>query len=87
MTNYIHTRLGEDRRVSIPAKVCDRLGIAAGDPLVLEETDDSLRLIPCSRILQEVQAAFAPYRIEGESVVDELIAERRAEAAREDSRG
>lgn len=40
MTHYIHTKLGDDRRVAIPAKVCDRLGIAAGDPLVLEESAD-----------------------------------------------
>jgi AbrB family looped-hinge helix DNA binding protein len=85
MTHYIHTRLGEDRRVVIPAKVCERLGIAAGDPLVLEEEDDSLRLIPCSHLLREVQAAFAPFRSPGESLVDELIAERRAEAARDKS--
>jgi AbrB family looped-hinge helix DNA binding protein len=86
MTNYIHTKLGDDRRVAIPAKVCDRLGIAAGDPLVLEETADSLRLIPCAHVLREVQAVFAAHRTEGESLVDELIAARRAEAAREDAR-
>jgi AbrB family looped-hinge helix DNA binding protein len=83
----IHSKLGEDRRVAIPAKVCARLGIAPGDPLVLEEDGESLRLIPFARLLQYIQATFAPYRIEGHSEVDELIAERRAEAAQDDSRG
>ncbi|AMV24227.1 hypothetical protein VT84_07510 [Gemmata sp. SH-PL17] len=83
MTHYTHTRLGEDRRVTIPAKVCTRLGLAAGEPLVLEEDHGTLRLIPCGHLLRDVQAAFAPYHTPGESLVDELIAERRAEAARE----
>jgi bifunctional DNA-binding transcriptional regulator/antitoxin component of YhaV-PrlF toxin-antitoxin module len=87
MTQLIYTKLGEDRRIAIPAKTCKRLGLAAGDFLVLEEEGESLRLISSSQILREVQAAFAPYRREGVSEVDELIAERRAEAAREDSRG
>lgn len=86
MTQYTHTRLGEDRRVAIPAKLCARLGLAVGDPLVLEDDGDSLRLVPCARLLADVQAAFAPYRVPGESLVDELIAGRRAEASREDAR-
>lgn len=87
MTNYIHTKLSDDRRVAIPAKVCNRLGIVAGDPLVLEEHADSLRLIPCSHLLREVQAAFAPYRVDGENPVDQLTEERRDEATRENERG
>ncbi len=83
MTHYTHTRLGEDRRVTIPAKVCTRLGLTAGEPLVWEEEGNTLRLIPCNHLLREVQAAFAPYHVPGESLVDELIAERRAEVARE----
>jgi AbrB family looped-hinge helix DNA binding protein len=87
MNHPIHTRLGEDRRVAIPAKVCARLGIAAGDPLVLQEEEGSLRLIPCGHVLRDVQGVFALYRTERESQVDALIAERRAEAKRDDSRG
>ena len=67
MTQFIHTRLGEDRRVAIPAKVCARLGITVGDPLVLEEDNDSLRLIPCSRLLHDVQAVFEPFLAEGKA--------------------
>jgi hypothetical protein len=36
-----------------------------------------------ARRVREVQAAFAPYKQPGVSVVDELIRERREEAARE----
>lgn len=87
MTHYTHTRLGEDRRVAIPAKTCTRLGLAVGDPLVIEEDGDALRLVPCAHLLRDVQAAFTPYRVPGESQVDGLIADRRAEVAREDARG
>ena len=73
MTHYTHTRLGEDRRVTIPAKLCTRLGLVAGEPLVLEEDGGTLRLIPCDRLLRDVQAAFAPYRAPGESLVDERV--------------
>jgi AbrB family looped-hinge helix DNA binding protein len=86
MSYPTYTKLGEDRRIAIPAKTCKRLGLAAGDYLILEEDHDALRLVPSSQILRDVQAAFAPYRREGISEVDELIAERRAEAAREAAR-
>lgn len=84
---HARSRLGDDRRVAIPAKVCARLGIAAGDPVVLEDDGEAVRIVPTARLLKEVQAAFAPYRAAGGGAVDELIADRRAEAAREDARG
>jgi hypothetical protein len=36
------------------------------------------------QVVREVQEAFAPYKQPGVSVVDELIRERREEAAREE---
>jgi hypothetical protein len=51
--------------------------------LTIRIRDDGLHLVPFEQIIREVQAAFAPYRQPGVSVVDELIRERRAEAARE----
>lgn len=86
-THVIHTRLGDDRRVAIPARVCARLGLSAGDPLVLEDDGDSILLVPCAHLLRDVQAAFAPYQADDQAETDRLIGERRAEAAREDARG
>jgi bifunctional DNA-binding transcriptional regulator/antitoxin component of YhaV-PrlF toxin-antitoxin module len=80
-SNFTH--LGDDRRLTIPAKVCHRLGWNAGEPLTFDEQGETLRIVPVSQVLREVQESFAPYRTEGESLVDELIAEREAEAARE----
>jgi bifunctional DNA-binding transcriptional regulator/antitoxin component of YhaV-PrlF toxin-antitoxin module len=86
MANYIHTKLGEDRRLAIPMKVCQRHGFQAGERVVLEETENGLRLIPYRQIIQEVQAAFAPYRQPGVDAVDELIADRRREFALEEAK-
>ena len=78
-----HVKVGEDGRLVIPASLRKEIGIRAGDTLVLESDGDSLLVRSYDRVLKEVQEAFAPYRVPGASVVDELIAERRAEAAAE----
>ncbi|WP_020472308.1 AbrB/MazE/SpoVT family DNA-binding domain-containing protein [Zavarzinella formosa] len=71
-------------RVVIPSSLRSRLHITPGDELILSTDEDGIRLRTFEQVARVVQAAFAPYRREGESVVDELIAERRAEARRED---
>jgi AbrB family looped-hinge helix DNA binding protein len=78
-----HTRLGDDGRAVIPAQVRRELNLKPGDALVIESDAQGWHLRSINQVIQEVQASFAPYRKPGGSVVDELIAERRAEAARE----
>jgi AbrB family looped-hinge helix DNA binding protein len=77
-------RVGPQGRVVIPAAMRRALGIQPGQlmvarieagRLVLERREQVL-----SRLRHEVQAVSRP----GVSVVDELIAERRAEARREE---
>lgn len=84
MDHVYYTKLGEGRRVAIPAEVCQELGLRPGDPLALKVGDEGLQLLPYEKVVREVQAAFAPYKRPGVSVVDELIQERRKEAAREE---
>jgi AbrB family looped-hinge helix DNA binding protein len=76
-------RLCEGGRVVIPAEVREQLGLKVGDRLVLRVEDGEIRLFTREQGIRKVQAWFAPYRKEGVSLSDELIAERRAEAARE----
>jgi AbrB family looped-hinge helix DNA binding protein len=78
-----HTKLGADGRIVIPAALRAELNFQPGDPLVLESDGDSLLVRSFEAVIRETQDAFAPHRVDGRSVVDELIAERRAEAARE----
>src|SRR5579871_2437143 len=84
MDRVYHTKLGEGRRVAIPAEVCEQLGLRPGAPLAITIEDNGLHVVPYEQIIREVQAAFAPYKQAGVSMVDELIQERRLEAAREE---
>lgn len=84
MDHVYHTKLGEGRRIAIPAEVCEQLGLRPGAPLAITIEADGLHVVPYEQIIREVQAAFAPYRPPGGSAVDELIRERREEAAREE---
>jgi len=70
-------------RLVIPKEMREALGIPDGGTLTLTVQDGELRaatrLAALRRIQAEMRAAVPP----GVSVVDELIAQRRAEAARE----
>lgn len=70
-------------RVMIPADVRAELGLNGGDKLAARVVDGTLVLEPFETIVRRVQEMVAKYKVDGVSVVDELIAERRAEAARE----
>lgn len=80
-TIVIHDR----GRVVLPAALRRSLGLRPGDELIAEvEADRSLRLTPRQVLAQRDRGAFA--HLAGKtSLVDELIAERRKEAAREDA--
>jgi AbrB family looped-hinge helix DNA binding protein len=83
MANVVHTKLGEGRRVAIPAEVCQRYGLEPGDPVVLEPSEHGIVVRPLDAVIREVQAFFAGTVPPGVSLVDELIRERREEAERE----
>ncbi|MEN8664087.1 MAG: AbrB/MazE/SpoVT family DNA-binding domain-containing protein [Polycyclovorans sp.] len=76
-------KVSEGGRVVIPAEVRRALEVREGDSLVLELKDGEVRLYSRREQLRRAQALFRQYIPEGVSLVDELIAERRAEAARE----
>jgi AbrB family looped-hinge helix DNA binding protein len=80
-----HVKLGDDCRLVIPATIRKEVGLKPGDTVVIESDGDSLLLRSYEQVLREVQEAFAPFRLSGGSIADELIAERRAEAAAEDA--
>ncbi len=78
--------VGPQGRVVIPAAVREALAIGPGDTLVGRIEDGQLVLEKREHILTRIQAMFAhiPPAV---SLVDELIAERRAEARREMGQG
>src|SRR5262245_2242798 len=81
----VHTKLGEGRRVAIPADLCHQYGLEPGDPVVLESSDAGIIVRPLDVVIREVQAFFKDAAPADVAVSEELIRDRREEAAREDS--
>jgi len=76
-------KVDKARRIVIPAPICKRLDINPGDELTLEADDKGVHLATVDHAVRALQELCAPFVVPGESIVDKLIAERRAEAARE----
>ena len=60
------------------------MGIEPGDTLTLRLEDGELRIISLRAAVKRAQEIVSKYVPGHESLSDQLIAERRAEAARED---
>lgn len=75
--------VGERGRIVLPSSVRAALGLAPGTRMVLStEPDGSLRLRPYRTVAEQSRGLYAD--TEGGSLVDELLAERRAEAQSEE---
>jgi AbrB family looped-hinge helix DNA binding protein len=74
--------VGARGRVVLPSPVRARLGVREGDRLVLTVSDDAVRLVPLRDAVASGRGIYA-HLADGGSLVDELIADRRREAARE----
>ena len=76
-------KVSDGGRVVIPAELREKYGIAVGDVVVWRDDGDGLRLTSRRSAIRRAQEIMAKYRQAGASLVDELIRERREEAARE----
>jgi AbrB family looped-hinge helix DNA binding protein len=76
-------KIAEGGRLVIPADLRRQLGLRAGDSVVMEVEDGELRVRSLKAAVARAQALVRRYVPAGEGLVDELIRERRAEAARE----
>ena len=81
--NEVH--VGAQGRVVIPAALRKALRLKRGDRLVARKVGESLVLERREALERRLQERFA-HIPPGVSLVDELIAERRAEADREERR-
>jgi AbrB family looped-hinge helix DNA binding protein len=84
MNQVIHTKIGEGRRVAIPAEWCHEYGLKPGDAIVLESSEAGIVVRPLNAVVREVQAFFADAAPPDVLLSEELIKDRREEAARED---
>lgn len=78
-----HAKLVAGGKVAVPAALRRELGLNTGDTLVFTAEGDSIRVRSYATVIRDVQRQFRDYVPAGTSVVDDFIAERRAEAARE----
>jgi AbrB family looped-hinge helix DNA binding protein len=77
--------VGDRGRVVLPSDIRAALGLEPGDRMLLStDPDGSLRLRPYRAVARQGLGLLADLAPGEESMVDELIAERRAEARRED---
>ena len=76
-------KMSTNGRILIPLSLRRALDIKPGDDLVLEVKDNALQVSTRVARLREAQEIARKYLAGKPSLADELIAERRAEAARE----
>ncbi len=76
-------KLSPDGRILIPAELRRAAGLEPGVALSVIVEDGEVRISTWPNRVRQIQEALAPLRRPGVSIVDELIADRRAEAARE----
>ena len=82
----LKTKISKDGRVVVPKHFREMLGISVGDEVLWTEIDGQIVLTTRMRQIEHAQKFFAALTKDylGGSMVDELIAERRAEATQEE---
>jgi AbrB family looped-hinge helix DNA binding protein len=77
MEEETRMRVSQNGRVVIPAPFRKALGINVGDEVLLRLQDDELRITTQQRRIERAQRRARRYLKRGDSLVDELLAERR----------
>jgi len=80
----VKTKVAQGGRIVLPAKLREAAGIKVGNDVTITLKDGSLQISTRERALQRVEEMMRPYIKPGTSVVDELLRERREDAANED---
>jgi antitoxin PrlF len=77
-------KVAANGRMSIPAKQRKALGLENGGMVVATVRDGELRIRTVKAVLDEISAMVAPILKASGDTVDQFIADRHAEAAREE---
>jgi AbrB family looped-hinge helix DNA binding protein len=85
MATRLKARVDAQGRMVIPAPIRAELGIENGGVVTIESDENGVRLGSPRQALRKIQELVRRYVPEGVSLADELIAERRAEAVREEA--
>ena len=76
------TKIREGGRLVIPAEYRKALGIKPGDEVLLTLEDGEIRVVSTRQAIARAQTLLRRYIPKGRSLSEELIKERREEAAR-----
>ena len=79
--NKVKTKISNGGRLVIPVAYRRELGINPGDDVVLTLEEGEIRLVTAQQAIKRAQRMVRRYVSEGVSLSDELIQERREEAA------
>lgn len=79
----VRARLDQGGRVVIPADYRRALGLRPGEEVILRLEDGEIRMLSLSSAIRRAQELVRRHVAAGRSLSDELVSERRAEAARE----
>jgi AbrB family looped-hinge helix DNA binding protein len=82
-TGEVRTRLNENSRLVIPASIRRALDLQPEAEVILRVEDGELRMTTPQRRAERARQLFKKYVGEGVSLSEELIADRRKEAAGE----
>lgn len=81
--NGVSTKIADGGRLVIPAEHRRALGLEIGDEVIVRVEDNELRILTRAEAIKRAQKKVRRHVKGGRSLVDELNAERRAEAKRE----
>lgn len=82
----VSVRLEQSGRILIPAAIRRELNLKEGSELLLRLNDTGLQISTRQQAIKQVQARLRKYVPKGRLLSQELLDERREEAAREDAR-
>ena len=83
--NHAWVEIGKGGEVVLPPQMLASAGLSAGERAFVQVGGNGLEVLSRRAALERAQDIVSKYVPPGASVVDDFIAERRSEAAREDS--
>ena len=81
------TQIDKNGSIVIPASYREAMGLSDGETVLISMDEEGLHIQSLHQALDRAQAAVRSFISPDRSLSDELIAERRAEAAREEAYG
>lgn len=81
--SFIRAKVNDNGRIVIPADFRKELGIEPGDEVIMRLENGEIHVTTVEQAVRRAQQLLRQFIPPGRMLSDELIAERRAEAARE----